>query len=78
MKVLTFGITREIIGAAEITLSGNSVTSVEQLRSVLTERYPKLSQLNSLAIAVNEVYANDEIQLNEEDVVALIPPVSGG
>jgi len=45
---------------------------------LLVEKYPKLDKLNSYAIAVNESYAEDEVILKEGDVVAIIPPVSGG
>ena len=41
-------------------------------------KYPQLENINSYAIAVNESYATDEIVLKENDVVAVIPPVSGG
>lgn len=77
MKIKAFGITREIVGTREmeLTLSGGTVGA---LRQQLISSYPRLKDLNSLMIAVNNEYADDLIQLAEEDEIALIPPVSGG
>ena len=77
MEVLTFGVTREIIGHTKLTLK-ESFSTVGALRTHLVSSYPELDKLNSLTIAVNEVYAEDSDVLNGNDVVALIPPVSGG
>jgi sulfur-carrier protein len=79
MKVLTFGIATDIIGLIEIDveLTDNDYT-VGELRKYLISGYPRLAELRSLAIAVNEQYAENDCRLNDKDVVALIPPVSGG
>ena len=53
-------------------------TTVSEFKMLIQEKYPQLSQINSYAIAVNENYANDQILLKNNDVVAIIPPVSGG
>jgi molybdopterin converting factor small subunit len=37
-----------------------------------------LSEINSYAIAINESYAVNETILKENDLIAIIPPVSGG
>ena len=76
MIVKTFGITREIIGKSEISLDG--IASVKELREYLSSNFSEIKKLNSLAIAINEIYATDEDAIKETDVVALIPPVSGG
>jgi molybdopterin converting factor small subunit len=34
--------------------------------------------MSSYAIAINESYATDDMLIQENDVVAIIPPVSGG
>ena len=77
MEILTFGITREIVGASKLVVQ-EQFGSVGALRNHLLKKYPKLAKLNSLAIAVNETYAEDSDVLNGNEVVALIPPVSGG
>ena len=38
----------------------------------------QLKNMASYAIAVNESYAVNDLVLNENDIVAIIPPVSGG
>ena len=42
------------------------------------KKYPQLKEINSYAIAINESYASNETVLKENDIVAIIPPVSGG
>lgn len=76
-KLKTFGITRDILGDREVIIEMNG-QSVADLRKHLNSTYPKLIDLRSLFIAVNKNYAEDDLQLNEADEIALIPPVSGG
>ena len=78
MKVLTFGVTKDIIGSRSFDVPSNLALTVGELRQYVISKYPKMEKLKSLAIAVNEEYATDDKRLNESDVVALIPPVSGG
>ncbi|HNP19885.1 MAG TPA: molybdopterin converting factor subunit 1 [Fulvivirga sp.] len=77
LKILLFGITKDIIGSSPHTLNmdGNTVAN---LRRMLIEKYPKLAGLKSILIAVNNEYADEELVIKEGDEVALIPPVSGG
>ena len=78
LKVLFFGISKDLIGATNVAILVRINTTVLQFKGQLQEQYPQLSQINSYAIAVNESYALEETVLNENDVVAIIPPVSGG
>ncbi|MBE2289488.1 MAG: MoaD/ThiS family protein [Chitinophagaceae bacterium] len=78
MLVLTFGIVKEITGHSPLNLFVPNDATVCDLRKGLVEKYPELLTLKSLAIAVNGIYAGDEVVLNPGDEVALIPPVSGG
>ncbi len=78
IKLLAFGITRDIVGVREQEYTISNISTIEELRIVLNNNYPKLSKLSSLAIACNEEYASDNTVLEEGMVVALIPPVSGG
>jgi molybdopterin converting factor subunit 1 len=77
IKLKTFGITRDILGGKEVILEVEG-KSVADLREHLTREYPKVVELRSLFIAVNQSYAADTQELNETDEIALIPPVSGG
>lgn len=76
-RIKAFGITREILGGKEAVIEAPG-TSVQELRAVLYEQYPRLKGLRSLMIAVNNEYADDTDPLTETDEIALIPPVSGG
>jgi molybdopterin synthase sulfur carrier subunit len=77
LTVKTFGISRDILGGrtVQIEINGNTVA---QLRDTLATKYPEITRLNSLFIAVNKEYAADDLLLTEADEIALIPPVSGG
>ena len=78
INVLLFGIATDLIGsvALEIVLPINcNITSFKEL---ITKQYPELQKMSSYAIAINESYATDETIITENDVVAIIPPVSGG
>ncbi|UII23811.1 molybdopterin converting factor subunit 1 [Fulvivirga ligni] len=79
LKILLFGITKDIIGSEshELTVDKKSA-KVKDLRAVLVADYPDLEKLNSLMIAVNNEYAEDNQAIEETDEIALIPPVSGG
>lgn len=78
LKVLLFGISTDLTGENALDLELVENASVADFKDTLQRQYPKLTQLNSYAIAVNESYANDDTQLHENDTVAVIPPVSGG
>lgn len=80
MNVLFFGIAKDIVGSSEITFSEKlkKPTTVAALKRQLVESYPEFSKLNSLAVAVNSEYANDDVTLSGSDEIAIIPPVSGG
>lgn len=75
--IKAFGVTKDIVGSRETILEfdGNTVGS---LRRALRNRYPPLMEINSLMIAVNSAYAEDDTSIGESDEIALIPPVSGG
>lgn len=77
MKLKIFGAARDIMGGREIFLEVDG-QQVSQLREALLKNYPKLKELNSLLIAVNQKYAHDDVFVTESDEIAIIPPVSGG
>ena len=76
-KIKAFGITKDLLGGREATIEVNGQT-VGDLRAALNDRFPQLSELNSLFIAVNNDYAEEDILISASDEIALIPPVSGG
>ena len=78
IKTLFFGITTDFVGASQLQIDIDENTSIKDFKIVLKNSYTQLENINSYAIAVNEEYATDDIELKESDVVAIIPPVSGG
>lgn len=78
IKILPFGITKDIVGGKMIHFELNNEPTVGNLRFNLLQHFPALSNLNSLAIAINGEYALDEQSIEVGDEVVLIPPVSGG
>ena len=78
IKLLCFGITKELLSGfdSEVTLENDF--TVKGLKDVLSTINPKFLKLNSLRIAVNEEYVNEDFILSENLEVVLIPPVSGG
>lgn len=78
IKTLFFGITTDLVGASQLEINANENTTIKDFKSILKGLYSQLENINSYAIAVNEEYASDEMILKESDIVAIIPPVSGG
>ncbi|GAA5522912.1 MoaD/ThiS family protein [Aliifodinibius salicampi] len=78
LNVKLYGITKEIIGQTELEYCLSSSPDVSSLRKELRREYPELGRLTSLMVAVNGEYAPQDLVLNEQDEVVLIPPVSGG
>ncbi|AKA36357.1 MAG: MoaD/ThiS family protein [Muricauda sp.] len=84
MTILLFGVTKDIVGSPTLSIPTSTITgkkvpkTVGELRTYLGKLYPKLNTLSSLAIAVNNAYAEDEKEIHSYDEIALIPPVSGG
>lgn len=78
INLLFFGITADISGKSQLPLEISPDETVGSLRKKLREKFEKLNEFNNYAIAVNMEYAEDDVQLKNNDTVALIPPVSGG
>lgn len=78
IEVLFFGITADLIGETQLEIEFQNLISVADFKLALKEKHPQLKNINSYAIAVNEEYAEDHLLLKVNDVVAIIPPVSGG
>lgn len=77
IKLLRFGICRDIVSSDCLYMPRENV-SVADFRAHLVQLYPDLSKLNSLAIATEDEYREDDFIIAEGTEVVLIPPVSGG
>jgi len=78
IKIIAFGIAKDILQSKQIDLELNSGDTISSLRQVLLQRHPEFSKLKSLSFAVGVNYQDDSYALNENDEVVIIPPVSGG
>lgn len=76
--MLFFGITTDLVGQSSIEMELSAGMTVKGIKKVLLLKYPALEHIDSYAIAVNEAYASDALLLKHSDVIAIIPPVSGG
>ena len=79
VRVLYLGMLREIAGRERDVVQLRDQASVGDLYTELQQRIPKLQDFRgAIALAVNYEYADAAATLQEDDEVALIPPVSGG
>lgn len=78
IRILAFGITKDILGTSEKELEVQEGLNVIQLKEMLEKEFPQLVRLKSYFIAVNEEYAEDNQMITSKDEIAIIPPVSGG
>src|SRR5579864_401515 len=79
VRVLFFGMLKDIVGKSTELVDLQDGASVRDLLSAYETRIPALKPaLASIALAVNQQYANPNMQLKPDDEVALLPPVSGG
>ena len=78
MKVLAFGIVKDIFSNSIVDVDLKDGATIDELKALLEKKYPRLNQLGSYMIAVNNEYASTNDIISEGDEVAIIPPVSGG
>ena len=79
VRVLFFGMLKDLVGKASDTLDLDQGASVADLLAHYETQIPRLREsLPSLALAVNQEYASAETKLRSNDEVAILPPVSGG
>ena len=77
-KINLFGIAKDIVGSNVTEIVMSQSADVQAVLGELKTNYPKLKDIKSLLIAVNNEYAELDLILSENDEIALIPPVSGG
>ena len=77
-RINLFGVTKDIIGNNITEVEMGQLSDVQTVLEKLKTNFPKLQAIKSLMIAVNSEYAEGDLLLNEQDEIALIPPVSGG
>ena len=79
IRVLFFGVLKDLAGRANDSLSLPESATLEDVLSHYEQAIPRLKDLlPSLALSVNQEYAAPDAKLRQGDEVALLPPVSGG
>jgi molybdopterin synthase sulfur carrier subunit len=76
VKILLFADLRDKFGSGELEIEAEGKT-VKELKALLGNLNSHIS-LDSVMVAVNEEFTGDESIIKKGDLVALIPPVSGG
>jgi MoaE-MoaD fusion protein len=79
VRILFFGILKDLAGASDQAIDLPEGATVADLLAVCEKKIPRLKESRaSLAVAVNQHYASSDTKLQANDEVALLPPVSGG
>ncbi len=79
IKVLFFGLTRDLTGFGEERVEVDDGSRLGDLWQRYELRFPKLAELSHVLVtAVNQDVSDRERQLRDGDEVAFLPPVSGG
>ncbi len=79
VRVLFFGVLKDLAGKANTEFDMPDGAVVGDVLTRCVSEFPRMKELlNSSAVAVNQQYAAEEMNLNATDEIALLPPVSGG
>ena len=81
MKIKYFAWIRELTKNDEEDLDFYKINNLDKLKKFLSNKYPDLQKhfdKEILRFAVNQEYVVENIDLNEDDEIAVFPPVSGG
>ena len=79
IRVLFFGAARDAVEANQMDLALEAPATVSSAFQILKSRFSTLERFGrSLLFAVNQEYATPDTPLEENDELAVFPPVSGG
>ncbi len=79
MRILFFGMLKDIAGRAEEQLDIESGATLGQVFEQYCGRYPRMREMaGSILLARNQAFAEPAATLAEGDEIAFLPPVSGG
>ncbi|MGF2795200.1 molybdopterin converting factor subunit 1 [Bacillus thuringiensis] len=77
ITILLFANLSEEVGSDRLVISEKQEMTVQQLKEWLKVSYC-LQWLDKVMVVVNEEFVMNEEMIKAGDIVALIPPVSGG
>ena len=81
MKIKYFAWIKDITNIEEEEINLNKAKNLDELKTYIIEKYPDLKKhmiKEILRFAINKEYVVKNTNLNDEDEIAIFPPVSGG
>mgnify|MGYP001204282162 CR=1 FL=1 len=81
MKIKYFAWIKDITNIEEEEINLNKAKNLEELKAYLIEKYPDFKKhiiKEIFRFAINQEYVVKNTNLNDEDEIAIFPPVSGG
>jgi molybdopterin converting factor subunit 1 len=78
VKTLFFGVARDIVGKDELLIDVQGNSTIQEFEMRLLDQYPDFTDIRNFAFAVNESYADRNYRIQKNDLIAVLPPVSGG
>jgi len=81
MKIKYFAWIKEITNKDVEEMDSFEVKNLDKLKIFVVSKYPDLKKhldQEILRFAVNQEYVEENIDLKQEDEIAVFPPVSGG
>ena len=81
MKIKYFAWIKEITNKELEEIDSFEINNLDKLKKFVVSKYPDLKKhldQEILRFAVNQEYVEENIDLKQEDEIAVFPPVSGG
>ena len=81
MKIKYFAWIKDITNLEEEEINLNEAKNLDELKTYIMEKYPDLKKhmiKEILRFAINQEYVITNINLSDDDEIAIFPPVSGG
>ncbi|MCH7618587.1 MAG: molybdopterin converting factor subunit 1 [Candidatus Marinimicrobia bacterium] len=79
VKLLLFASLKDIAGRRDLEMELDDGSTLQQVTEKLASLYPEIGRMqNSVRIAINQEFADENIPLNNGDEIAFLPPMSGG
>ena len=74
-----FAAHKQAVGKSEIEIELEPKTTVDKMRAILMDKYPKLKKYEKLTLITrNKEHARRSDVLKDGDEVAIFPPMGGG
>ncbi len=75
LQIISFGKIAEFLNSQQLNV--NEINDTDQLKIYLEKAFPQLATMK-YKLAVNKILIQKNIELSNNDSVAIMPPFSGG